>query len=60
MTIEERQTLAGMEPKRADVIVAGALILLLSAREFGATELEVSTRGLRYGVAKALSEGSLK
>jgi exopolyphosphatase/guanosine-5'-triphosphate,3'-diphosphate pyrophosphatase len=57
MTVEQRQALAGMEPKRADVLVAGALILLLSMREFGASELEVSTRGLRYGVAKALGEG---
>lgn len=52
MTVEERQSLAGMEPKRADVIVAGGLVLLLAAEAFGAVALEVSTRGLRYGLAK--------
>lgn len=55
MKVEERQHLAGMEPKRADVIVAGALILMQSARAFAAKEIEVSTRGLRYGVAKRLA-----
>ena len=55
MSVEERQGLAGMEPKRADVIVAGALILQLAAEAFSAETLEVSIRGLRYGVAKSLN-----
>lgn len=59
MTIEERQALAGMEPKRADVIVAGALILMLSCQCFQAREIEVSVRGLRYGIAKFLGSKSL-
>ena len=54
MTMEERQQLAGMEPKRADVIVAGALILMLSCQALGASEMEVSVRGLRYGLARKL------
>jgi exopolyphosphatase / guanosine-5'-triphosphate,3'-diphosphate pyrophosphatase len=56
MSIEERRNLAGMEPKRADVIVAGAMILQESAEILGATAMEVSIRGLRYGVAIRLSE----
>lgn len=54
MTIEERQGLAGMEPKRADVLVAGATILMLAAQTFGVREYQVSVRGLRYGLAIAL------
>lgn len=57
MTVEQRRELKGMEPGRADVIVAGALILMLSAQTFGARELVVSVRGLRYGVARRLGEG---
>lgn len=55
MSVAERQKLAGMEPKRADVIVAGALILQLAAEAFSAETLEVSIRGLRFGIAKSLN-----
>lgn len=55
MSIEERQALVGMEPKRADVIVAGSLILMLSCQCLDIREIEVSTRGLRYGVARDLA-----
>jgi len=54
MKVEDRQRIPGMEPKRADVIVAGSLILLLSMQTFGARELQVSVRGLRYGLARHL------
>lgn len=54
MTIEERQKLAGMEPKRADVIVTGAMILKQAAEKIGVQDLEVSVRGLRYGIARSL------
>lgn len=54
MTVEERQKLAGMEPKRADVIVAGALVLMMSCQALGADGMEVSVRGLRYGLARKL------
>jgi exopolyphosphatase/guanosine-5'-triphosphate,3'-diphosphate pyrophosphatase len=54
MSVEERRQLAGMEPKRADVIVAGALILRVAAEIFNVEKLEVSIRGLRYGIAQAL------
>ncbi len=54
MTVEERQRLAGMEPKRADVIVAGAVILKEAGLKMGARELEVSVRGLRYGIARSM------
>ncbi len=63
LTIDERRALAGMEPKRADVIVAGALILQLAGEKLAIRDYIVSTRGLRYGVARFLGanrEGELK
>lgn len=52
MTVAERVKLAGMEPKRADVIVAGAICVTEALRLFNRSELRVSVRGLRYGVAE--------
>jgi len=48
--VAERKTLPGMEPGRADVLLAGALILWRSLEVLGFPSLKVSTRGLRYGV----------
>lgn len=55
-SVAERQALIGMEAKRADVIVAGAAILLACARALGVKNIVVSTRGLRYGVAYQLGD----
>jgi exopolyphosphatase/guanosine-5'-triphosphate,3'-diphosphate pyrophosphatase len=56
MTVEEREKLPGMQPKRADVIVTGSIILRESMRALGQNEITVSTRGVRYGVALAWQE----
>ncbi len=45
-----RATLAGMEPERADIIVAGALILEAVFDVFGAGQMTVSENALREGV----------
>jgi len=50
LPLAQRRTLAGLQPKRADVIPAGALILEAAARSVGATEVRVSDRGLRWGL----------
>ncbi|MGN0850297.1 MAG: hypothetical protein ACI4M4_01620 [Candidatus Ornithospirochaeta sp.] len=50
-TIEERKTLAGLQPKRADVILAGACILSVILNRLGAESLTISDRGLRHGLA---------
>lgn len=55
MGVQERRAIAGMDSKRADVIVAGAMILLMSSEAFGSPKLDVSTKGLRYGIAKMLA-----
>lgn len=51
LRLSEREALIGMDPKRADVIVAGMCILLCGLRALGMNQLTVSTRGVRYGVA---------
>lgn len=53
-TIAERKAMPGMEPKRADVILAGALIFWRAMEVLGFKKAVVSTRGLRYGVLKTV------
>lgn len=50
LTVEERRRLPGMEPKRADVIVAGGAILAEAMRATGFREVTVSDRGVRWGL----------
>jgi exopolyphosphatase/guanosine-5'-triphosphate,3'-diphosphate pyrophosphatase len=51
MPLNERAKVMGLEPMRADVIVAGGALLIAALDVIKASELSVSTRGLRYGVA---------
>lgn len=50
LTVAERARLPGMEPKRADVIVAGCAIVLEAMRATGFEQLTVSDRGVRWGL----------
>jgi exopolyphosphatase / guanosine-5'-triphosphate,3'-diphosphate pyrophosphatase len=50
LDLEARKKLPGLQPKRADVIPAGATILEESMNAVGAVELIVSDRGLRWGL----------
>lgn len=59
MTVEEREQLKGMPSKRADVLVAGSLILLAAMKSLNVNQVTVSTRGVRFGVALKLAEGEL-
>ena len=52
--LAERKTIVGLEPKRADVIVAGGLIAIALLRNVGATSFVVSDRGVRWGLAEKL------
>ncbi len=56
MPLVQREALKGMQPKRADVIVAGSAILSAAIRSLNQTQFTVSTRGVRYGVALAWQE----
>lgn len=51
MNLSERSSIKGLEPKRADIIVAGATVLAEALRALGGQSLFVSTRGIRYGLA---------
>ena len=55
LTLAERQALAGLEPKRADVIVVGAAIVREVLAWSGCSELVVSDRGVRWGLAERLA-----
>lgn len=48
--LPERKKIPGLEAKRADIITAGAAILRSVLKYYGASQIRVSTHGLRYGV----------
>jgi len=48
---DERRRIVGLQPKRAEVILAGACIVRTIMDKLGKTSLTVSDRGLRHGVA---------
>jgi exopolyphosphatase / guanosine-5'-triphosphate,3'-diphosphate pyrophosphatase len=57
LPLAARQALPGLEPKRADVIVAGALIVRDLMRRSGASRMVVSDRGVRFGLLEQLLLG---
>ncbi|HOX43717.1 MAG TPA: Ppx/GppA phosphatase family protein [Myxococcota bacterium] len=50
LPVAERARVPGLEPKRAEVLPAGAAILLCLLDKLGAGSLVVSDRGLRHGL----------
>lgn len=54
-TVKEREAMVGMEPKRADVILAGAMIYWRAMEVLDFPKAVISTRGLRYGVLRIRS-----
>jgi exopolyphosphatase/guanosine-5'-triphosphate,3'-diphosphate pyrophosphatase len=57
--VAERKALPGLEPGRADVIVAGLAVLGGVLARLGATRFEVSGRGVRHGVALRVLAGQM-
>jgi exopolyphosphatase/guanosine-5'-triphosphate,3'-diphosphate pyrophosphatase len=49
-TQPQREAMAGLDPKRADVILAGACILLQIALAAHSAQILVSDRGIRWGL----------
>jgi exopolyphosphatase/guanosine-5'-triphosphate,3'-diphosphate pyrophosphatase len=55
MPTAERRRVPGLEPKRADVIVAGGVIALALLDRLGVSRVRVSDRGVRWGLAQRLA-----
>lgn len=53
LRLEERLEIPSLPPKRADVIVAGAVILRVAMERLGFSEVVVSDRGVRWGLLDA-------
>ncbi|MCB0327682.1 MAG: hypothetical protein KDD52_08705 [Bdellovibrionales bacterium] len=49
LSLDEIQNLPGVNPKRADVLLSGALIVETLMRRFGLQEFVVRDRGIRFG-----------
>jgi exopolyphosphatase/guanosine-5'-triphosphate,3'-diphosphate pyrophosphatase len=55
LDLAQRRAMPGMEPARADVIVVGSAIVRAVLEWSGATQLVVSDRGVRWGLAEELA-----
>ncbi len=51
-TIAERREIPGLEPKRADVILAGAMLIERIMALFRVDQVTVSDQGIRYGLLR--------
>ncbi|HUO74744.1 MAG TPA: hypothetical protein VMU39_28520 [Solirubrobacteraceae bacterium] len=49
-TVEERRRIVGLQPKRAEVILAGACVVRTILGKLGCGSFTVSDRGLRHGL----------
>lgn len=50
LSLESRKQIQGLDPKRADIILGGAILLAQALARLETNTLAVSTRGLRWGV----------
>lgn len=50
MNAAERRAIVGLQPKRADVVLAGACVVRTVMEKLGVEAVLVSDRGLRHGV----------
>ncbi len=61
MSLADRTKVAGLNPRRADIIVAGLLIVERVLRHLGANVVQVHTRGIRDGLLlDMIAEGELR
>ncbi len=58
-TADERRQIVGLQPKRAEVILAGACIVRTVLTKLGSDSLTVSDRGLRHGLLMDGARGEL-
>jgi exopolyphosphatase/guanosine-5'-triphosphate,3'-diphosphate pyrophosphatase len=52
LPVEDRRSVPGINPMRADIIIGGAAILDVLMEELGIQELRISDRGLREGLLR--------
>ena len=57
LTFEERQALPGLHPGRADIIIAGGLILAAIMERTDLRRLRVSDHGVRWGMVLEMASG---
>lgn len=55
--LAKRREIPGLQPERADVIIAGAVLLERALDHLGASGVRVSDRGLRWGLLAARFSG---
>jgi exopolyphosphatase/guanosine-5'-triphosphate,3'-diphosphate pyrophosphatase len=58
LDLETRRRVAGMEPKRGDVIVAGGLVALALLDRWRVQAVRISDRGVRWGLAEEISSSA--
>lgn len=58
MDVDQRSRIPGLPEKRADVILAGTVILSEVLKHLKVEEIQVSTYGIRYGVALAYAQNN--
>ncbi|MFM7320060.1 MAG: Ppx/GppA family phosphatase [Armatimonadota bacterium] len=56
LPLVDRRRVPGLEPDRADVIVAGAIVLARCARWFDCSVVRASLRGVRHGLLAELAD----
>jgi exopolyphosphatase/guanosine-5'-triphosphate,3'-diphosphate pyrophosphatase len=60
LDVSSRRSVPGMEPKRADVIVAGGYVALALLDHWQVDAVRISDRGLRWGLAYELLKARLE
>jgi exopolyphosphatase / guanosine-5'-triphosphate,3'-diphosphate pyrophosphatase len=58
LPLPQRREVAGLDPARAPVIVAGIAILLEVMRSFDLDKVQVSERDILWGIARSITPGS--
>lgn len=56
LDLARRRSVRGLEPKRADVIVAGGLVAIALLEQLGSARFAISDRGVRWGLAQELAQ----
>jgi exopolyphosphatase / guanosine-5'-triphosphate,3'-diphosphate pyrophosphatase len=60
LPLAQRREVKGLQPERADVIIAGAIVLERALEHLGGAGVRVSDRGLRWGLLAARFGGATR